>query len=417
MSAPLALEQRTQVAGLDRITSADARAVLDRLAATNLVERGAITVVSVDSIRERTGPRWPRRRDDVWAYVERKCDEHLSFQDIRQRIGETDFLIAMTTEEGIAAQATSLKILEEVLVFFLGAAEPGDIRVSAVTAIDGDTITSAEIDLAKLVAARERAAASYTQAVDPREARRRNPVSFVTASGDRVQIDYALESVINLAHGVTSALRVEPVVRLIATGARIPGRQFTRLADDDIAFIDRSTLEFAALFLPKNTRTDPPLILPVSFRTMGGRRGRSALIGVEGAAPEQIRHGVMIELVDINLGTPTSRLAEVSSLVGQLCRGVVARIWPSRDPFGPIRGARFNGISFDAREIRIDEARLMALLRQIALLGRGKAPAIIAQGLPSAGWLRHLHEAGFTHAATASAPPPSVESPAERPDD
>jgi hypothetical protein len=206
-------------------------------------------------------------------------------------------------------------------------------------------------------------------------------------------------------------------VRLIATGARIPGRQFTRLADDDIAFIDRSTLEFAALFLPKNTRTDPPLILPVSFRTMGGRRGRSALIGVEGAAPEQIRHGVMIELVDINLGTPTSRLAEVSSLVGQLCRGVVARIWPSRDPFGPIRGARFNGISFDAREIRIDEARLMALLRQIALLGRGKAPAIIAQGLPSAGWLRHLHEAGFTHAATASAPPPSVESPAERPDD
>ena len=181
-------------------------------------------------------------------------------------------------------------------------------------------------------------------------------MSFVTATGDRVQIDYGVEPVINLTYGVTGAVRIEPVVRFMASGARIPVGQFSRLADNDIAFIDRSTLDFAALFLPKNTRTDPPLILPASFRTMGGRKGRSALIGLEGAQPEQIRHGVMIELIDIDLGTPTSRLAEVSSLVSQLCRGVVARIWPTRDPFGPIRGARFNGVSFDVREIRIGRA-------------------------------------------------------------
>jgi hypothetical protein len=144
--------------------------------------------------------------------------------------------------------------------------------------------------------------------------------------------------------------------------------------------------------------------MAAKLATMGGRKGRSALIGLEGAGPEQIRHGVMIELVDVDLGTPTSRLAEVASLVSQLCRGVVGRILPVRDPYAPIRGARFNGISFDAREIRIDDARLMTLLRQIALLGRGKAPALIVQGLPAAGWLRHMHEAGFTHASTAAAP-------------
>jgi hypothetical protein len=82
----------------------------------------------------------------------------------------------------------------------------------------------------------------------------------------------------------------------------------------------------------------------------------------------------------------------------------VGRILPVRDPYAAIRGARFNGISFDAREIRTDDAHLMTLLRQIALLGRGKAPALIVQGLPAPSWLRHMHEAGFTHASIAAAP-------------
>jgi hypothetical protein len=131
-----------------------------------------------------------------------------------------------------------------------------------------------------------------------------------------------------------------------------------------------------------------------------------------GAAREQVRYGVMVELVDVDLGTPTSRLAEVTGLMGQLCRGVVTRIWPMRDPFRPIRGARFNGIAFDVRGLRMDEARQAALLRQVALLGRGKAPALIAQGLADATWLPRMHECGFTHAALA-APPLTQKAPVE----
>jgi hypothetical protein len=397
-------------ATVDRIISADARAVLDRLAGANLVERGAVTVISVESIRARAGQRWPRKADDVRAYVERKCDEHLSFQDIRHRIGETDFLIAMTTEEGIAAQAISLKILEEVLVFFLGAAEAADILVSAVTAIEGDRITTAAVDLARLAAVRRRApGGACTTDVDPREAARRNPISFVTAAGERVRIDFAVEPVVNLGHNVASALRVQPTARFISTGALIPVRAFPKLADEDIAFIDRSTLEFAALYMPKNLRRDPPLILPASFRTMGGRKGRNALLGVNGASPEQIRQGVMIEFIDVDIGTPTARLAEVTSLVGQLCRSVIARIWPMRDALAPLRGARLQGLTFDVRELPMDDIMLGALLRQIALLSRGKAPALIAQGLPHSGWFRRMHECGFTHASAEVRPPAARE--------
>ena len=142
------------VPAVQRVTTVDARVVLERIAGTDLLERGSVTVISVEAIRNRAEARWPRRRDDVWRYVQRKCDEHLSFQDLRHQIGETDLLIAMTTEEGVAAQAISLKILEEVLVFFLGAATPTDLKVHAVTGVEGESLTTAPVDLSRVAAAR-----------------------------------------------------------------------------------------------------------------------------------------------------------------------------------------------------------------------------------------------------------------------
>ena len=391
-------DPQTPPGEVDRITAADAHAVLERLAGSGLMERGAVTVISVEAIRGRASDRWPRNRGNVWAYVERKCDEHLSAQDIRHRVSETDYLIAMTADVGIAAQAVSLKILEEVLIYFLGAAESADIRMSTVTAVAGDAILTAKVDVAKLTQARgRRAVADYVGEVDPQEARRRTPVSFVTAAGERVRIDFALEQVVHLRHGTVSALRVQPTPRFIATGALIPVRAFPQLADDDIAFIDRSTLEFGALFLPKDPGVDPPLIIPASFRTMGARKGRNALMCVAGASPDRIRQGAMVELVDVGPGTPTARLAEVSSLVSQLCRGVLARISPTREALAPFRDTRFQGLTFDTREFSVDEPRLSALLRQMALLARGKAPALIMQGLPDEGAMASLKDCGFTH--------------------
>ena len=395
---------------LVRIASADTRAVLERLSGTDLVERGSVTVISVEAIRERAGPRWERKRDDVWGYLERKFDEHLSFQDIRHRVNETDFLVAMTSEEGIAAQAISLKILEDVLMFFVGAAEAVDLNVRAVTEIRGDELATTALDLTRIAAARDRSARpAFEPQVDPREAQRRTPISFVMVSGERVRVDFALERVISLRHKVTAALRVQPTVTSIRTGALIAPREFPNLADDDIDYIDRATLAYGALFTPSDPRSEPALILPVSFRTLGGRKGRSALIGVEGSTPEQLRQGVLLELIDIDLGTPTARLTEVAGLLSQLCRGVMARVQPARDALAPVRGAKLHGLTFDARELDLDDDRMARVLAAMALQARGKAPAIMALGLGGAAWLERAHAAGFTHAALRAAPQTSGE--------
>lgn len=388
-----------------KITAGDAAAVLERLAGSDRLERGAVFIISVEAIKERSGDRWPRKRDDVWGYLSRKLSEYLSYQDIHQRISDTDVLVAMTTEDGIAAQAVGMRILEDVLEFFLGSVERMDIRIRAVSRIDGNELTVADLDPATIATAREaEAAAPYRRQVSAERERERNPTSFVASNGQRLRVDFALEHVVSLSHKVTAVLRIEPTVTFSATGEVIPARRFGRLSDEDVLAIDRATLAFGALFLPEDARTQPPLILPASFRTMGGRKGRQALVSIEDVTPARVRQGMMLEFVDIDRGTPTGRMVEVVSLVGGLTRGVLARLQPARDALDPVQGARFNGLTLDFADVSLPNGRLKTLMRLMAHQMRGKAPALIAQGLSDFGHMDMADDAGFTHAGVRASP-------------
>jgi hypothetical protein len=390
---------------VSKITAADAATVLERLAGSDRLERGAVYVISVEAIRERSGARWPKKRDDVWGYLGRKLNEYLSYQDIHQRISETDVLVAMTTEDGVAAQAVGMKVLEDVLEFFLGSVERMDIRIRAVSKIEGDELTVADLDPAVIATAREtQATAPFRRQVSSERERERNPISFVADNGQRLRVDFALEHVVSLSHKVTAVLRVEPMVSFSATGEIIPTRKFARLSDADILAIDRATLAFGALFMPMDARSQPPVILPASFRTMGGRRGRQELLTIEGVTAERVRQGMMLEFVDIDRGTPAGRMVEVVSLVGSLTRGVLARLQATRDALDPVQGARFNGLTLDFADITLPRAKLETFMRLMAHQMRGKAPALIAQGLSDFRHMDMADDAGFTHAGVRSTP-------------
>ncbi|HQT54813.1 MAG: hypothetical protein Q7U11_25520 [Phenylobacterium sp.] len=388
---------------IERITAGGAAAALERLAGTDLVERGCVTIISVDAIRQRSGDRWPRKRDAVWAYVGKRFDEHLAYQDIRHRIGETDFLVAVTSEEGVAAQALSLKILEEALLFFLGVADPADMKIRAVSAINGQELACTDIDPAGVTGHRpappeELVILAYRPTVDPVEERRRNPISFVTASGQNLRIDYSLEEAVSLRHKVTAALRIELTVTHIASGRSIPARAFAKLSDDDIAFIDRASLDYAALFVGLEDRPQP-LILPLSFRTLSTRKGRQALISAEGLPPQRVKVGVMVELIDVDRGTPEARLLEVTGLVGQLCKGVLVRLQPGRDAVGPVKGARLQGLTVAAGDLGGTDSQVASHMLNLASQARGRTPVLMIHGLPSEGYLDVAQVAGFTHAS------------------
>ena len=393
----------------ERLNAADIAAVLDRFGGQELLARGAVNILSLAAIRERAGERWPRRRPDVWAYAERRLAEHLTFQDLAQRIGETDYLIAMTSEDGMAAQAITLKVLEEVLLHFLGAADPGDLRVRAVTGLEGGEVTCAPVDpRAVRNAPRTAPAAAAPTAepdIDPAEEKRRNPYMFGTGSGLMLRIDFAVEAVISLRHGVPAALRIEPTVTETLSGRVIPTRAFGKLADNDLATIDLATLHYAGLYLPRvEAPVARPLIVPVSFRTMAANKGRQALIAAAGEAQGRMKRGLLIELVDVDRGTPQGRLIEVCGLLRTLCRGVFARVQAGRDEMALFREARLAGVTLDAAEYAGDDARLAAAMIDLGKQARGQTPLIAVQGLTSQVMFAVAETAGMTHAALRTTP-------------
>lgn len=395
----------------DRLNAADIAAVLDRFGGQDLLARGAVNILSLAAIRERAGERWPRRRPDVWAYTERKLAEHLTFQDLSQRVGETDYLIAMTSEDGMAAQAITLKVLEEVLLHFLGAAEQGDLRVRAVTGLSGGEVSCAPLDPRTILKGRKAepvaapAPAAPPPDIDPEEEKRRNPHMFATGSGLTLRIDFAVEPVISLRHGVPAALRIEPTVTETVSGRVIPTRAFSRLSDGDLATVDLATLHYAGLYLPRvDAPAARPLIVPVSFRTMAANKGRQALVAAAGEAQGRMKRGLLIELVDVDRGTPQGRLIEVCGLLRTLCRGVFARVQSSRDEMALFREARLAGVTLDAAEFAGDDARLAAAMLDLGRLAKGQTPLIAVQGLASQVMFAVAETAGLTHASLRNAP-------------
>jgi hypothetical protein len=398
---------------LSRLDSANAQAVMRQVAETGVIDHGQAVVISVGAIRERSGDRWPRRRDDVYAYVNRKLHEHLSDSDLFQRLNDVDFLLAMPDRPPGSVQAAAIRILEEVLLFFLGAADVHDLKLRVVTGYGDEGLSCAALDPTRISRAPppepeavRPAPVSMPMSPDPAEIRKKTPVSFVTASGSTLRIDFAVEPLINLKSHATAALRIEPTVTDERADRRIHARDFAGLSDDDLFFIDRSTVDYASLYLPPvggGGRGQPPLVLPASFRSLAGRKGREGLVRMAGSAPDLLRQGVFVELVDVSLATPGSRLIEVVGLVGGLCRGVFVRLRPARDFLAPVQGVRPQGLTLDCSDLPPFPAQMVASILAFGEQARGAAPILAVQGLPSQAQFSAAIGAHATHASVRAA--------------
>jgi hypothetical protein len=377
--------------------------VLQRLTGNDLVARGSVNVISIKAIRQWAGEWWSQKRGDVWTYVELKLNEHLDRQDMRARISDSEFLIAMNNDQGLAAQATSVKILEDVLTHLLGAASPMDLGIRSVVGVEGGEAVCKPIDASVILAARARrdsARSPVRVAVDPADESRRTPVAFTTAGGAALRVDFTLEHVVSLRRNVTTAVRVEPMVTHLASGRQASARALTKLSDRDVAFIDESTLKYAAVFARSAQGPNTPeLILPASFRTLGTQRGRDLLTGTAGLSLALLRGGIQIELVDITRGTPAGRLLEVVGLLRALTRGVIARVPPDKEALRVLRDARLAGLALDASDLSGEAGKIAMDIMAFGRDAKGLAPMTILQGLPQEGYFAAAETAGLTHAS------------------
>jgi hypothetical protein len=401
----------------DRITAAGAQDMLERLQNAALLDSGVVNVIGLDAIRRKLGDRWPAKRAQIWEHVERELDRGLSPADIYFRTDEISYMIAQPGAAGFAAQSVCMSILQEVLKFFLGESRFADIDVRTVTAIEGNQVTSAAVDLIKLrrgvatapssagPASIETPAEQLAHAVTgpladqapapapwkPPLAGRSSIIELEPPKREPFDLKLTVDGVWNLRRGLITSFLIERGGVGLHTDAA------------DLAEIDVATFAYAAVILEEQARQGGPLTLhvPISFTSLATQRTRDRLLSLTQSVREAMRKAVLLEICGLDAGVPPSRLIEVVGLMRSLCVGVVGRVQPTKAALAAAKGCGLRAVAVEADLLAPHKPEYDARLKAFVTLARPVSPNLLIHGLRDLKQIDLAAATGFSHASVA----------------
>jgi hypothetical protein len=378
-----------------RLTSADASAVFERLTENGAIARGGVSIIGLDSVRERLADRWARKQEVVWAQVETAAARHLAEADLYVRLSETDYAISVSEAEPVAAQALALRILGDVLEHFLGDCRTEDLVIRQVVAAHGGEIACAPLDPAEI----QRRARSGGGSDSTVTKRRFHEQPFILSSmgGRDMRLKHDFEPVLSLGSKRTIATSLEPSVVDVASGRRIPGYAFRRLSDPDLWAIDRATLDFAEIATEQKIAPGP-FVLPLSYQALQSSRGRARLVELLSGV---LKPKIVASIRNLDPGTPPSGLAELVGMLRRMDVTVFIRVEPMRDALAPLADSRPNGVVLDVEPLIGQPGRVSGVLAGFAERARRMASVLAVRGLGSPDQMAAAARCGFTHASLA----------------
>ena len=373
---------------------AEPRGVFDRGALGRMVECGCVTVIGLDAVRSRLGPRWPQRRERIWEAVQHHLSRRLGPRDYFARIDDVDILVATgdTREE---AHAVSLGILTELLSFFLGEQAPADLRIEEVVSIDGDLIVRTKVDPATVTPALPSRPLNRSRLPDW------STLAFVSSDGRDIRVAFELERVFSLRSFAGAALRINPVLTDGRTGDRLPGNWREKLSFSDVLHIDFAALDALA---PLRANVEAhKLVAPVSVETLFSGRGRAGVVARIGP-DEQDGSAPIIEIIGVDAGTPGGRLVEAVSVLKRCAKAVIVRAALNRGHLESLHDCQLSGLSLDCSGAIDNDRKLLAALWSFSKAAKTIGPLTLALGLPSASACGLAATVGVTHASVRETP-------------
>jgi hypothetical protein len=305
------------------MVSSDAESALEAFTDPDLLSDGKVNLIALDAIVERLGQRWPHRRDQIYGHVDRVLQRRLASQGYHLRISETDFLICQPELGRFSGQAACLQALREILNHFLGEAEAADscvVQVTKVSAnrIEGWQVRASEVDEGEQAERRARASTSTgAHTLD-------HWTPFVASDGRELRVICALDPVVELKTFCRIGLRI--TARVEGPGSEVlSASAISKLSSADILRIDLATLVrgLEELRMTTGRRLEPSLIVPVSFTTLSGQRGRVEFAKLLMEARGLVARGVICEISGV-VGVPEGVMLTVVSLIRPYCLFVVA---------------------------------------------------------------------------------------------
>ncbi|MDB5449775.1 MAG: hypothetical protein JWQ52_903 [Phenylobacterium sp.] len=359
-----------------------------------LLADGRITLISLDVLVEQMGPRWPLRRQQVEKFVERLLARELTGEASFLKVSDADYLVCQPDVERLSAQVTCLGFVREVLEHFLGTAARAVEGVFEATTISAGGVEARPISVTDLLAA---------EAADKVERRRaadleRATAPFAVSDGTSVLVSCTLEPVMELRASSVIGYRLSRRVTLAKSGEPLHPSQIAGLAGVDILRIDLATV-VQGLSKVRAFATPPPsLIVPVSYACLSSQRGRAEIIDVLQEAQDCVRHGVIIEIFDVE-GAPQASLQEVVASIRPIALFVAARLAPS--PLigvRHLRGVGLRALAFECPPAQSD-AEFIGWAQGRIRMAKHVVSAVLLYGAPFAKHPERLSELGATHAS------------------
>lgn len=371
----------------ERLTQFDQRAALRRLADSGRLERGCIVIIGIDAVRERLAAQWPAKRAMVWGVVGRMLDRRLGQSGMWVQASEVDYVLC-AGDDPHESRTSALKVLRELLEFFLGEQRFEDMRIASVISISEDCeLACVAIDPRKIEQEMQ-PAAPPTAAPAPS-----SPLSFVS-DDHGLALEFAHERIINLRNGASIATRLWPRMRDTRTNHYLSEQWPELLSAASLSAVNAATIDHTRRLYGE---CDLGLFLSASIYTLAQPRSRSELVRQLEQMNRDPRRPILVELIDITRGTPQGRIAEIVSVLAPHCRKVVARASLDRPPLDLLRGCRLGGLSVDCENLDGDSRSFLLKLSRFAELARSISPLTFALNLKEHSGRELALAAGVTH--------------------
>ena len=314
---------------MERLVSASLAEVLEKVGPS--IAAGGVNVISVEAIRERSDDRWPKKREQVVAFVERAFSRLCEPGDVIAPLNDTEFLTIQPNSSRTAALGFSANVLKETLEFFLGAVARQDLRLFQVTSFANGELGVQPVATGRLIGpdhvdpqSPPGRRATAPPADELQRLARPHRVKIHVASLGPLDVTIAAEPVWNAGAGAVVSYALQPTVQFPVPAEDQAGAPMSELppalaADIALAVIGRAVELLETLSL----RSALHIPLPLSALAFSAARYR-VLHGLR-ELPAGLRKFLILEVVELSQGLPPGRLAEVASTLAPYGRAVLGR--------------------------------------------------------------------------------------------
>jgi hypothetical protein len=399
---------------VERLTTGGLSEVLTQAAPA--IARGAVNVLSVAAIRDHSPERWPRKREQVHAFLERAFARASSPDAFIAPLNEIEFVAVQPSRSRSAALGFSANILRETLQFFLGAAARANMRLYQVTDFVAGSLCVEPVDLASWEN-EEVAPDLGLGAVSGGEAERYQAAAVAALStavlrkgarcwriimpdGAPATVATGVAPVWNVrACAITSFLVESQAMGADADGSSIitPTATLSCTAAGEVAL--RALMAAEERIGVEAARPRVGMLVPLSLGALAYSGPRYRILHALRDLPEPVRRYLLLEIVDLPEGFPQGRMAELVAMLAPHVRGVIARAPSLEADVTRWRDSGLSGVSLDGADLDPAECGIPARLTRFAKSVRHIGPGCMAHGLEARCLLLAAWAAGFSHLA------------------